>query len=143
MTNVEQAHTKVLYTARTHTTGGRENGAARSCDGHLDVRLAPLGSTRIGTNPEQLFAAGWSACLEGAIGRAARKRNVVLPEDLAIEAEVDLNLGEDGYSLSARFNVSMPGVERDIARALVDEAHRTCPYSKATRGNTDVSINLI
>jgi lipoyl-dependent peroxiredoxin len=101
------------------------------------------GSTRIGTNPEQLFAAGWSACFEGAIGLAAKKRRVVLPKDLAIDAEVDLNLGDEGYSLSGRLNVSMPRIERDVARALVDEAHQTCPYSKATRGNIEVAINLV
>src|SRR3954464_14765653 len=81
---------KVLYTARTHTTGGRENGASRSSDGRLDVKLSVPGSARIGTNPEQLFAAGWSACFESAIGLAARKRKIVLPADLAIDAEVDL-----------------------------------------------------
>lgn len=134
---------KVVYTARTHTTGGREGGASRSSDGHLDVKLSLPGSGRIGTNPEQLFAAGWSACFESAIGLAARKRKIALPADLAIDAEVDLHLGEGGYSLGARLNVSLPGIARDLARALVDEAHEICPYSKATRGNIDVAINLI
>jgi Ohr subfamily peroxiredoxin len=134
---------KVVYTAKTRTTGGRENGAARSSDGHLDVKLASPGSARIGTNPEQLFAAGWSACFESAMGLAARKMKIVLPADLAINAEVDLNLGDGGYFLSARLNVSLPGVARDAARALVDEAHQICPYSKATRGNIEVAINLI
>jgi lipoyl-dependent peroxiredoxin len=148
MTQLEQERTtpnagKVLYTAKTHTTGGREQGASRSSDGHLDVRLVPPGSARIGTNPEQLFAAGWSACFEAAIGLAARRRKVVLPENLTIDAEVDLRLGDDGHYLGARLNVSLPGVGREIARALVDEAHQTCPYSKATRGNIDVGINLV
>ena len=134
---------KVLYTAKTHTTGGRENGASRSSDGHLDVRLSTPGSARIGTNPEQLFAAGWSACFESAIALAARKRKITLPADVAIDAEVDLNLADSGYFLSARLNVSLPGVERDIAQALVDEAHQICPYSKATRGNIDVAIKLV
>ena len=134
---------KVVYTAKTHTTGGREGGASRSSDGHLDVKLSLPGSGRIGTNPEQLFAAGWSACFESAIGLAARKRKIALPADLAIDAEVDLHLGEGGYSLGARLNVSLPGIARDTARALVDEAHEICPYSKATRGNIDVAINLI
>lgn len=134
---------KVVYTAKTHTTGGRENGASRSSDGRLDVKLSPPGSARIGTNPEQLFAAGWSACFEGAIGLAAHKNKIALPPDLAIDAEVDLNLGDDGYFLSARLNVSMPGIERDIAQVLVDEAHQICPYSKATRGNIDVAINVV
>jgi len=134
---------KVVYTAKTHTTGGRENGASRSSDGRLDVRLSIPGAARIGTNPEQLFAAGWSACLESALGLAARKRKVDLPSDLSIDAEVDLNLAGDEYFLSARFNVSVPGVAREIVRALVDEAHRTCPYSKATRGNIDVAVNVV
>src|ERR1700682_5901825 len=100
----------VLYTAKTRTTGGRENGASRSSDGHLDVRLSTPGSARIGTNPEQLFAAGWSACFEGAIAVAARKKKIALPADVAIDAEVDLHLGDSGYFISARLNVSLPGV---------------------------------
>src|SRR5580692_8416518 len=100
---------KVIYTAKTHTTGGRENGVSRSSDGRLDVRLSIPGSARIGTNPEQLFAAGWSACFESAIALAARNRKITLPADLAIDAEVDLHLADDGYYLSARLNVSLPG----------------------------------
>ena len=133
---------KVVYTAKTHTTGGRENGTARSSDGRLDVRLATPGSARIGTNPEQLFAAGWSACFESAIALAAGKRKIALPADVAIDAEVDLNLADDGYFLSTRLNVSLPGLERGVAQALIDEAHEICPYSKATRGNIDVVVNL-
>lgn len=135
--------TKVLYTAKTHTTGARENGVGRSSDGNLDVRLSSPGSGRIGTNPEQLFAVGWSACFEGALGLAAQKKHITLSSDLAIDAEIDLNFGEGGYSLSGRLNVSIPGLERQVAQELVDEAHRTCPYSKATRGNIDVQINLV
>ena len=134
---------KVVYTAKTRTTGGRDNGAARSSDGRLDVRLSAPGSPRIGTNPEQLFAAGWSACFESAIALAAHKRKITLPADLAIDAEVDLNVADGGYFLRARLNVSVPGVEREAARALVNEAHQICPYSKATRGNIDVEINLV
>jgi Ohr subfamily peroxiredoxin len=134
---------KVVYTAKTHTTGGRENGVSRSSDGRLDVRLSTPGSARIGTNPEQLLAAGWSACFESAIALAARKMKITLPADLAIDAEIDLNLADGGYVLRARLNVSLPGVERDVAQALVDEAHQICPYSKATRGNIDVAINLV
>jgi lipoyl-dependent peroxiredoxin len=133
---------KVLYTAKTHTTGGRD-GASRSSDGRLDVKLSTPGTPGTGTNPEQLFAAGWSACFEGAMGLAARKRKMVLPSDLAVDAEVDLNLADGAYFLRARLNVSVPGMEREVAQALVDEAHRTCPYSKATRGNIDVAINLV
>jgi Ohr subfamily peroxiredoxin len=90
-----------------------------------------------------LFAAGWSACFESAVGLAARNRKITLPADVAIDAEVDLNLADGGYFLRARLNVSLPGVERDVAQALVDEAHQICPYSKATRGNIDVTINLV
>jgi lipoyl-dependent peroxiredoxin len=134
---------KVLHTGKTRTAGGRENGASRSSDGRLDIRFAIPGSARIGTNPEQLLAAAWSACFESAIALAARKRKTVLPADVAIEAEVDLKAADEGYCLSTRFNVSLPGIDRDIARALIDEAHENCPYSKATRGNIEVVINLI
>jgi lipoyl-dependent peroxiredoxin len=134
---------KLLYTAKTHTTGGREHGVSRSSDGHLDVRLSTPGASGIGTNPEQLFAAGWSACFEGAMGIAARKRKVRLPDDLAIDAEVDLNLDEGAFFLRARLNVSVPGMDREAAQVLLNEAHQTCPYSKAIRGNVDVVINLI
>jgi lipoyl-dependent peroxiredoxin len=135
--------TRTLYTGKTHTTGGREKGIARSSDGRLEIKLSPPGSTGTGTNPEQLFAAGWSACFEGAIGIAARKRKITLPDDLAIDAEVDLNLENGGYFLAARLNVSLPGVERTIAEALLEEAHQTCPYSKAIRGNVNVTIKLV
>jgi Ohr subfamily peroxiredoxin len=134
---------KVVYTAKTRTTGGRESGSSRSSDGHLDVKLSVPGTARIGTNPEQLFAAGWSACFESAIGLAARKRKIALPADLAIDAEVDLHLADGSYFLSTRLNVSLPGVARDVAQTLLDEAHQICPYSKATRGNIDVAINLV
>ena len=134
---------KVIYTAKTHTIGGRENGVSRSSDGRLDVKIAPPGSSRIGTNPEQLFAAGWSACFESAIGLAARKRKVALTE-VVTDAEVDLHLaGSDNFSLSARLNVGLPGIGRDVAEQLVKDAEQLCPYSKATRGNIDVAINLV
>jgi osmotically inducible protein OsmC len=133
---------KILFTAKVHTTGGRE-GASRSADGRLDIKLSTAGSAGNGTNPEQLFAAGWSACFEGAMGLAARKMKVALPADTAIDAEVDLCLTDGAYFLQARLNVSLPGIERDVAQSLVDAAHRTCPYSKATRGNIDVVISLL
>ena len=138
MTKIE----KVLYTAKTHTTGGRD-GASRSSDGRLDVKLSAPGSTGDGTNPEQMFAAGWSACFQGAMGLAARKRRIVLPPDLAIDAEVDLGMAGHAYFLQARLNVSLPGLDREIARELIDAAHQTCPYSKATRGNIEVTITLV
>jgi osmotically inducible protein OsmC len=133
---------KVLYTAKTHTTGGRE-GQSRSSDGRLDIKLSSPGSTGKGTNPEQLFAAGWSACFIGAIGLAAGKMKIKLPDDLAVDTEVDLGTTDGAYFLQARLNVSLPGVEREVARALVDTAHQTCPYSKLTRGNINVVINLV
>ncbi|OWV90669.1 peroxiredoxin [Rhizobium sp. R635] len=135
MTKIE----KVLYTGKTHTTGGRE-GASHSDDGELSIKLSPPGSNRAGTNPEQLFAAGWSACFIGAIGFAAANQKVKLPADLAVDAEVDLGTGDGGYFLQARLKVSMPGIEANVAKAIIEEAHQTCPYSKATRGNIDVDL---
>lgn len=133
----------ILHTARTRTTGGREQGASRSSDGILDIRLSTPGSTRIGANPEQLFAAAWSASLGSAIARAARLRGIVLPIGLTIQAEVDLYAADGGNFLQARFNVSLPGVEREVAQALVDEAHPMCAYSNATRGNIKLMTNLV
>jgi osmotically inducible protein OsmC len=133
---------QVVYTGRTHTTGGRE-GAARSSDGQLDIKLSRPGSSAPGTNPEQLFGAGWSACFIGAMGIAARQLNVALPGDVAVTAEVDLGTGEGGYFLQARLQVDLPSLPREVAQALVDAAHQTCPYSKATRGNIDVTIDLV
>lgn len=130
---------KLLYTAKVHTTGGREGGSSRSSDGNLEIRLSPPGSHGTGTNPEQLFAAGWSACFESAIGIAARKKRVMLPPSFAIEAEVDLSLVGGFYTLSARLNVSLPGLPRETAQALVDEAHTLCPYSRATHRNIEVA----
>ena len=140
---VTEALGKVIYTAKTHTTGGRENGFSRSSDGQLDVKLSPPGSTRTGTNPEQLFAAGWSACFEAAIAEAARRKKIRLPEDLAIDAEVNLHLDRGEYVLSARLQVSIPGFDRSIAEGLVDDAEGICPYSKATRGNIDVTYSVV
>jgi Ohr subfamily peroxiredoxin len=133
---------KVLYTAKTHTTGGRD-GAARSSDGRLEVKLSSPGGPGNGTNPEQLFAAGWSACFLSALGLAASKMKVPLPADRAIDTEVDLGTNEGGFLLRARLNVSLPGVEREVAKALVEAAHQTCPYSKATRGNIDVEVRVV
>jgi len=140
--NMKQVE-KVLYTAKTHTTGAREKGVARSSDGHLDIKLTTPGTPGTGTNPEQLFAAGWSACFEGAIAIAARKLKVALPGETAIDAEVDLCQTDGAYFLQARLNVSLPGLDREVAQTLVDAAHQTCPYSKAIRGNVDVTINLV
>ena len=132
---------EVIYTGRTHTLGGRD-GSARSSDGRLDIRLSPPGSTGTGTNPEQLFAAGWSACFIGAMGRAARAAGVALPAGAAVDAEVDLGRSGDGFALQARLAVSLPGLDPTVARTIVDGAHQLCPYSRATRGNIAVEISL-
>lgn len=134
---------KVVYTGKTRTSSGGRNGTSRSSDGRLDIQLSSPDSARAGTNPEQLFAAGWSACFIGAIGIAAAERKIALPSDMVVDAEVDLGTISDAYFLQARLNVSLPGIEREIAQALVDFAHQNCPYSKATRGNINVEINLV
>jgi len=134
---------KVLYTAKTHTSGGRQNGVSRSSDGRLEIKLSTPGSTGAGTNPEQLFAAGWSACFEGALAYAAQQLHTRLPKETAIDAEVDLLQGDDGFSLQARLNISLPGVDGDTAKQLVDIAEQTCPYSKAIKGNVNVEYNIV
>lgn len=134
---------KVFYTAKTHTTGGRDGGSSRSSDGQLDIKLSVPGSSRPGTNPEQLFAAGWSACFIGAMKHVAAGMKVRLPADVALDTEVDLCNGADGYFLRARLNASLPGLERQVAQSILEAAHQTCPYSKATRGNIEVAINLV
>jgi len=133
---------KVLYTAKAHTTGGRD-GASKTDDGRLDVTLSSPGTSGTGTNPEQLFAAGYSACFIGAMKAVAGKMKVALPADLAIDAEVDLGPIPNAYGIAARLNVSLPGMDRAAAQALVDAAHQVCPYSNATRGNIDVTITLV
>ena len=134
---------KVLYTAKIHTEGGRDGGTAHSVDGRLDIKLSSPGRPGSGTNPEQLFAAGWSACFISAIQIVARTMKVALPPGVAIDAEVDLGPTGGAYGLAARLNVSLPGVEREIAQRLVEAADQVCPYSRATRGNIEVAISLI
>lgn len=134
---------KVIYTAKTHTTGGREGGTSRTSDGRLDVRLTPPGAKGDGTNPEQLLAAGWSACFLSAIKLVAAKSKVRLPPEAAVDAEVDLGQTGDGYFLQARLNVSLPGIDPETARRLVGDAHQTCPYSKALHGNINIETNLV
>ena len=133
---------KVMYTAKTHTTGGRE-GAARSSDGHLDIKLSRPGGPGAGTNPEQLFAAGWSACFIGAMQVVAGRMKVTLPADTAVDAEVDLGPAGEAYGIAARLTVSLPGLDRDTAERLVETAHTVCPYSRATHGNIDVTTTLV
>ena len=132
---------KVLYTARAHTTGGRD-GASRTDDGRLDVTLSSPGTSGSGTNPEQLFAAGYSACFIGALKAVAARQKLVLPQDVAIDAEVDLGTLPNAYGIAARLTVHLPGMERATAQALVEAAHQVCPYSNATRGNIDVTLTL-
>ena len=134
---------KVLYTAKTHTTGGRDGGAARSDDGKLEVKLSSPGTAGTGTNPEQMFAAGYSACFIGAIKAVAGKMKLQVPADVAVDAEVDLGPTSKGYGIAARLNVSLPGMDRAAAQQLVDAAHQVCPYSNATRGNIDVTLNVL
>jgi Ohr subfamily peroxiredoxin len=128
---------KVLFTGKTHVTSGRD-GLARSSDGFLDVRLAQPHPAA-----EQLFGAAWSACFIGAIELAASQRKIKLPAHPAIDAEISLNGDGGGFFLRARLDVSVPGIDREVAQALVDAAHQICPYSKATRGNIDVAISLV
>lgn len=143
MTNAITPIEKVIYTAKAHTTGGREGGASRTSDGSLDVKLAVPGTHQTGTNPEQLFAVGWSACYLSAIKLVAARSKVRLPPDVTIDAEVDLGTNDEHYLIQARLNVSLPGIDRETGQKLVDRAHLECPYSKATHGNINVVTNLI
>ena len=133
---------KVLYTAKAHTTGGRDGGASRTSDGRLDVKLSVPGTPGTGTNPEQLFAVGWSACFLSAIKIVAANMKVKLPANVAIDPEVDLGTANGGYFIQARLNVSLPGIDSEIAQKIVDGAHLQCPYSKATHGNINVLTNV-
>lgn len=135
---------KVLYTAKAHVTGGREHGHGTTDDGALavDLRLpAQLGGPGGGTNPEQLFAVGYAACFEGALGVVARRRKLDV-SDAGIDAAVELlPTGDGGFRLAVRLDVTLPQVEdADAAREVVAGAHEVCPYSNATRGNIDVSL---
>ena len=134
---------KILYTAKAHTTGGREGGSSRTDDGRLDVKISLPGGPGAGTNPEQLFAAGWSTCFLSAIKLVAGKKKISLPADVAVDAEVDLGTTHGVFGLAARLNVSLPGMDRPAAQALVEAAHQVCPYSNATRGNVDVRLTVV
>ena len=130
------ATAKVLFTGKTHTTAG-SNGAGSSSDGFLDLKLAQPHPAA-----ENLFGVAWSACYLGALGLAAQQRKVKLPADAAVDAEIDLNNAGGSFFLGARLNVSLPGVDREVAQQLVDAAHGICPYSKAVHGNVDVVTTL-
>ncbi|CAM0999611.1 Peroxiredoxin [Rhodanobacter sp. Root179] len=134
---------KILYTAHTHTTGGRD-GAGTSSDGALDVTLSPPGSGKPGTNPEQLFGVGYSACFMGAMQIVGAAQKIRLPADTAVDASVSLGRTENdtAYGLAVTLSVSLPGLDREQAQRLVDGAHQACPYSHATRGNIVVTIEL-
>lgn len=134
---------KVIYTAKAHTTGGREGGSSRTSDGQLDVKLAVPGTHAAGTNPEQLFAAGWSSCFLSAIKIVAARMRVRLPPEVAVDAEVDLGTTNRAFFLQARLNVTLPGIAPEIAQQLVDGAHLECPYSKATHGNINVVTTVV
>lgn len=134
---------KTLYTAQVHVSGGRGHGKARSSDGNLDILLSTPGTGGKGTNPEQLLAAGWSACFEDAIGIAAYLKSITLPFNRSIDTEIDLVSDKDEFSLQARMQISIPGVQKEVARQLVEEARRICPYTKSLEGNIPVEFNLI
>lgn len=135
---------KVLYTARATSVGGRD-GSSRSDDGKLEVKLDPptsMGGKGQGTNPEQLFAAGYSACFLGALKAVAGKQNVRVPGETSIDAEVDIGPIPQAFGIAVRLKVNIPGMPREQAQALVDAAHLVCPYSNATRNNIDVDLSL-
>ena len=132
---------KVIYTAKTHVTGGRD-GYASSSDNRLQTKLGTPGISEEGTNPEQLFAAGWSACFIGAMQLSAPAMEIKIPQDTAVDAEVDLATAKGGFFIQARLNVSLPGLTLAQAKDLVNAAHNNCPYSKATRGNINLEINV-
>jgi Ohr subfamily peroxiredoxin len=132
----------LIYTAITETTGGRQNGIARSTDSVLDIRLSEPGSARIGTNPEQLMAAAWSASFASSMAKVARETGVNLPANVKIHAEVDLSSDDDQSIFGVRLAILLPGLERDVASSLIEESRRICPFSRATRGNVEVVFRI-
>jgi osmotically inducible protein OsmC len=127
----------LLFSGKTHTTNGRD-GAARSADGFVDVKMPEPHPAA-----ENLFGAAWSACYMGAIELAASQRKIALPAGLAVDAQIDLFRDGGSFFLKARLNVSVPGVERAQAQALIEAAHSICPYSKAVHGNIEVTTHLV
>jgi Ohr subfamily peroxiredoxin len=134
---------KVFYTAKAHTIGGRDGGSSRSDDGRLEVKLSEPGKPGTGTNPEQLFAAGWSACFLSAIRIVAAKRKVTLPSEVTVDTEIDLGRAGGGHGLAGRLNVNLGDMDRDAAKSLVEAASNICPYSLAIKGNIDVKYTAI
>ncbi len=136
---------KVLYTAHAKSTGGRD-GKSVAEDGHLDVKLDPppaMGGKGEGTNPESLFAAGYSACFIGAIKAVARSQKLTVPPDITIDAAVGIGPIEPGFGIQAELKIHIPGMEKDAAEKLVEAAHQVCPYSNATRGNIEVTLTVV
>lgn len=133
----------LIYTAITETTGGRQNGIARSTDGVLDLRLSEPGSARIGTNPEQLMAAAWSASFASSMAKVAKETGVRLPANVKIHAEVDLSSDDEQSVLGVRLAIQLPGLDRAAASCLIEEARRICPFSRATRGNVEVAFRIV
>ena len=135
---------KVLYTARAHTTGGRD-GASRTDDGRLDVKLSSPGTSGTGTNPEQLFAVGYAACFVGALKAVSSKIGVKVPDDVSIDSKVSLGpiKGGAAYGIAVKLAVNLPGLDDAQKKQLVDAAHEVCPYSNATRGNIDVDLSIV
>tara|TARA_B100000700_G_scaffold329344_1_gene450670 strand:+ start:478 stop:897 length:420 start_codon:yes stop_codon:yes gene_type:complete len=135
----------ILYTARASSTGGRD-GQSKSDDGRLAVKLSTPkalgGAGGEGTNPEQLFAAGYSACFIGALKFVSGQEKVKLPEDTQVDAEVGIGQIEGGFGIAVTLNVSLPGLELAQAERIVEKAHQVCPYSNATRGNISVDLNV-
>jgi osmotically inducible protein OsmC len=130
----------ILYTAHTHVTGGR-TGAGNASDGAIDVKLSRPGSGAPGTNPEQLFGIGYSACFIGALQVAAAARKVRLPEDTSVDAEVVLGkTGSGEFQLAVKLNIKLPGMDEDIKRELIEAGHEICPYSRMTRGEVDIEL---
>jgi len=137
---------KILYTAHATSTGGRE-GSSKSDDGVLDVKLTTPkglgGNGATGTNPEQLFAAGYSACFLGAMKHVASMQKIALPAETSIAAEVGIGPIPQGFNIQVALHVTIPGMDKAAAQKLVETAHQVCPYSNATRGNIDVTLDVV
>ena len=135
---------KIIYTAHTHTTGGRD-GKSTSDDGLLNVNLSVpkvMGGAGTATNPEQLFAAGYSACFIGAMRHVAAQRKQKIPDNLSVDASVDIGPIPQGFGIAVNLAISLPGMDQEIAEDLVNTAHQVCPYSNATRGNIEVTFSV-
>jgi Ohr subfamily peroxiredoxin len=136
---------KIVYTAQATATGGRD-GRAKTSDGKLDLKLNPpveMGGKGEGTNPEQLFACGYSACFLGAMKFVAGRDKIAMPADTSITGLVGIGPIPNGFGIQVELKISLPGMDRAAAKSLVDKAHIVCPYSNATRGNVEVTLTLV